>query len=327
MKVLVTGGAGFIGSHLVERLLELGHEISVIDDLSAGGHEFAGFLRGHPRCALVESTILDRKTVDRLVQNNDCVFHLAAVLGVKNCVDDPVKIIEVNVGGTRNIVESCHARKKRLVFSSTSEVYGKNSELPFAEDRSDRVLGPTSIHRWSYATAKALDEHLCLGYAKKGLRVTVVRYFNTYGSRAEGTPYTGVVPIFINAALRGEPLLVHGDGRQTRCFTYVKDCVDGTIRALRKEAEGNVYNIGTTDEISIADMAAKIIQLSGSPSEIRLVAHETVYGTGYEDMQRRVPDLSKAYAVLGYDPQTSLDRGLLETISWHRRRLADKRSG
>lgn len=327
MKVLVTGGAGFIGSHLVERLIELGHEISVIDDLSGGGSEFAELLREHPQCTLVEDSILNRETVEELVQSNDCVFHLAALLGVKNCVDDPAKIIEINVEGTRNIVESCHASKKKLVFSSTSEVYGKNSDLPFAEDRSDRVLGPTSIHRWSYATAKALDEHLCLGYAKRGLRVTIVRYFNTYGSRAEGTPYAGVVPIFINAALRGEPLLVHGDGRQTRCFTYVKDCVDGTIRALRKEAEGGVYNIGTTDEISIADMAAKIIQLSGSPSEIRLVPHETIYGVGYEDMQRRVPDLSKAYAMLGYDPQTSLDRGLLETISWHRRRLAEKRSG
>ncbi|WP_067929686.1 NAD-dependent epimerase/dehydratase family protein [Alicyclobacillus shizuokensis] len=316
MKFLVTGGAGFVGSHLVDKLLQLGHEVTTLDDLSNGKYNYIQSAMKHPNHDFVCGTIMDADLIDQLVSNHDGVFHLAAVLGVKNCVESPRKTIENNVLGTRNILESCFHRNKRVVFASTSEVYGKNSKVPFRED-SDRVLGATMIHRWSYATAKALDEHLCLAYTKEGLQSVILRYFNIYGPRSEGTPYAGVIPIFIRAALENRPLTVYGDGRQTRCFTYVDDCVACTIAAMESGTNGMVFNVGTTDEISIMDLAHRIKRMTGSASEIVLIPYKEAYGEGYEDMQRRLPDLSRTTEVLKYTNMTPLDEGLRKTIRWH----------
>jgi UDP-glucose 4-epimerase len=316
MKYLVTGGAGFIGSHLVDRLLEQGHRVTTLDDLSNGDYKYIRSAMQHPSHYFVKGTIMDETLIDRLVKYHDGVFHLAAVLGVKNCVESPRKIIENNVVGTKNVLDSCYKWKKKIVFASTSEVYGKNSNVPFRED-SDRILGPTTIHRWSYSTAKALDEHLCLAYTKEGLQSAILRYFNIYGPRSEGTPYAGVVPIFIRAALENKPLPVYGDGQQTRCFTYVDDCVAGTIAAMESTKNGLIFNIGTTDEVTILDLAQRIKQLTDSDSPIEFVPYKEAYGEGYEDMQRRVPDLARTREVLQFTPKTDLDDGLLKTIQWH----------
>jgi UDP-glucose 4-epimerase len=320
MKFLVTGGAGFIGSHLVDKLLEQGHEVTTLDDLSNGKYRYLGEALQHPNHSFVDGSIMNDTLVDKLVRESDGVFHLAAVLGVKNCVESPRKIIENNVLGSRIVFESCFQWNKRVVFASTSEVYGKNPNVPFRE-QSDRVLGSTAIHRWSYATAKALDEHLCLAYAKDGLQSVILRYFNIYGPRSEGTPYAGVIPIFIRSALENKPLMVHGDGQQTRCFTYVDDCVEGTIAAMESPTNGLIFNIGTTHEMTILDLAHRIKRLAGSESEIVFVSYKEAYGEGYEDMPRRLPDLARANEILHYTPKTDFDEGLRKTIEWHRREL------
>lgn len=316
MKFLVTGGAGFIGSHVVDKLLQQGHEVTTLDDLSNGKRRYMSRALGHPNHSFVNGSIMDTDLVEHLVSNHDGIFHLAAVLGVKNCVDNPRKIIENNVLGTRNILESCFQSGKKIVFASTSEVYGKNPNVPFREE-SDRILGTTMIHRWSYATAKALDEHLCLAYAKEGLQSAILRYFNIYGPRSEGTLYAGVIPIFIRAALENKPLTIYGDGQQTRCFTYVDDCVAGTIAAMESNSIGLIFNIGTTHEITIWDLALRIKQLSDSTSDIVFVPYKVAYGEGYEDLPRRLPDLSRTHQILHYTPRTDLDEGLRATIQWH----------
>lgn len=316
MKITVTGGAGFIGSHLVEKLLDLGHTVINIDNLSTGKRRFIQDFIDHPNHAFVEGTTLDRDLVRDAAAKSDVIFHLAAVLGVKNCVDNPLKVIEENIDGTRIILEEAYKQQVKVVFASTSEVYGKNDTMPFSED-ADRVLGATAINRWSYATAKALDEHLCFAYMQKGLPVTIVRYFNAYGPRATSTAYGGVLPRFITAAMNNRPLLVYGSGKQQRCFTYIDDTVRGTIMAADKRADGYVFNLGSHFETSIEDLAYKIRSLLQSSSEINLVPYEKAYGKGYEDIQRRVPDLTKVEKILGYKPKVELEHGLLKTMAWY----------
>nr|WP_309101230.1 NAD-dependent epimerase/dehydratase family protein [Fredinandcohnia onubensis] len=318
MKILVTGGAGFIGSHLVERLLEKGHDVTCLDDLSTGMKSFLSHVMNHPKFKFVNGSGLDRSLLKELIENCETVFHLAAVLGVKNTVENPLKVIEGNIDVTRNILELAFPRMVKVIFSSTSEVYGKNELLPFSEE-SSRVLGPTTTHRWCYATAKALDEHMCFAYAEKGLPVTVVRYFNSYGPRATSTQYGGVVPKFIRAALKGEPITVYGDGRQTRCFTYIDDTVKGTLLSMDAKFNNQVFNIGSNQLISINELAEKVKELTQSSSPIVHISYDQAYGTGYEDTLNRTPDLTKARKLLGYVPTVSFDEGLVRTIDWFKK--------
>ncbi|MGO4106649.1 NAD-dependent epimerase/dehydratase family protein [Paenibacillus sp. YAF4_2] len=321
MKILVTGGAGFIGSHLVESLLVAGHTVWTLDDFSNGRPEFLAHLSNHPRHSLIEGSVLDRKLVKKCMGHVDTVYHLAAVLGVKNTVEDPIKVIEGNIDGTRNILELAYPSRTKVIFASTSEIYGKNERLPFNE-MSDRVYGAPSIHRWSYATAKSIDEHMCFAYAAKGLPVTVLRYFNAYGPRQTNSQYGGVVARFITAAIKGEPLEVYGNGTQRRCFTFVDDTVSGTVAALSPETDGLAFNVGSTHSVTIIQLAQLIIQLSRSTSPVILKSYAEAYGPGYEDMPAREPDLTRAETILGYKPSVSLEQGLNKTIEWYRERLS-----
>ncbi|REE93145.1 UDP-glucose 4-epimerase [Paenibacillus taihuensis] len=318
MNILVTGGAGFIGSHLVSALLLQGHKVITLDDLSAGRREFLQEVLAHENHTFVHGSVLNRRVLKQCMDQAEAVFHLSAVLGVKNTVEDPIKVIEGNIDGTRHVLELAFRRGVKVIFASTSEIYGKNTILPFSET-SDRVYGAPSIHRWCYATAKSVDEHLCFAYADRGLPVTVLRYFNAYGPRQSNSQYGMVIPRFIRAALRGEPLQVHGDGSQSRCFTYVEDTVKGTISALGREADGLAFNIGSNRPTTVLELARMIISMTNSQSPIHFVSYEQAYGKGYEDMPARIPDLTRSGAILGYSPSISLEEGLANTISWSRR--------
>ncbi|MGA0064871.1 MAG: NAD-dependent epimerase/dehydratase family protein [Ilumatobacteraceae bacterium] len=314
MKVLVTGGAGYIGSHLVDRLVGEAHDVTVLDDLSTGS--MRNLEKSGASIHFVEGTILDHSLVERLVTESELVFHLAAAVGVGHIVADPLSSLITNTRGAENVIETCAATKTRLVLASTSEIYGKTTKMPMAED-DDRVLGSTNVHRWGYSTAKAIDEHLALAYADRGLPVSIVRYFNSFGPRLDPRGYGSVVANFMRQALDGEPLTVHGDGTQTRCFTFVDDTVDGTMRAgFRDEALGGVFNVGNDVETVIADLARMIIDLTGSKSTVELVSYEKRYGPRFEDTKRRVPSLVRAREVLGYSPTVALRDGLQRTLAW-----------
>lgn len=321
MNILVTGGAGFIGSHLVERLLQLGHRVWTLDDMSTGRLHFLEQVSRNPNHTFIQGSVTDPGVLRELVSGCDVIFHLAAVLGVKNTVENPLKVIEGNIDGTRNILKLAFERGIKVVFSSTSEIYGRNTQLPFHED-SDRVLGAPSINRWCYATAKATDEHLCFAYAQEGLPVSIVRYFNAYGPRQTSSPYGGVVSRFIKAALLGEPLQVYNDGSQIRCFTYISDAVEGTIAAMERDVDGLAFNIGSEKPITIADLAEKIRTIAGSSSTIEYIPYIDAYGSSYEDMPVRVPDISRARNLLQYEPRISLDEGLQLSIDWFQHQMA-----
>ena len=311
MRVLVTGGAGFIGSHLVDALVDEGAEVTVLDNLVTGR---ASNLDGPAR--LVEGSILDADLVDKEVEAADEVFHLAAAVGVRHIVDDPLGSLRTNTRGTEHGLDACARHRRRVLLASTSEIYGKSMTLPWRED-DDRVLGSTDVPRWSYATAKALDEHLALAHARAGLPVTIVRYFNSYGPRLDPRGYGSVVARFLGQALAGEPLTVHGDGAQTRCFTYVADTVRGTLLAARAPAAvGRVFNIGSDVETRLDDLARLIIDLTGSTSRIRHVSYESEFGDRFEDPARRRPDITRARTELGWEPKVPLDEGLARTLEW-----------
>ncbi|OUM83503.1 NAD-dependent epimerase/dehydratase family protein [Caldibacillus debilis] len=316
-KILITGGAGFIGSHLTEHLLKQGHAVDVVDDLSNGKPDFLNEVRDHPRFQFYRGSVLDGKLMEELIRKNDVIYHLAAVLGVKNTVRDPLKVIEGNIDGTRIIMELAHRQQKKVIFASTSEVYGKNPNLPYHE-HSDRLLGDPSVHRWCYATAKALDEHICFAYANKGLPVTVIRLFNVYGPRQIFSDYGMVVPVFISKALNDEPLPVHGDGSQIRCFAYVSDIVRGLELAMAKEADHHAFNLGSSDQVTILELAGRIKTLTGSRSTVEFIPYAEAYGPGFEDIPVRIPSLEKAKRLLHYVPQVSLDDGLKETVEWYK---------
>ena len=317
-RVLVTGGAGVIGSHLVDALLERGRTVTVLDDLSTGKQQNVAAHRDDPRFHFVRGDINDATTVDRLVGGADIVYHLAAAVGVKNIVRDPLNAVLTNVRGTENVLASAHRHGATVLVASTSEIYGKSPDAPFREE-SDRVLGPTSVHRWSYSTAKAIDEHLAFAYGEKGLRVSIVRYFNSYGPRIDERGYGSVIARFAVQALAGEPITVHGDGRQTRCFTYVSDTVRGTMLAAESDAgHGGVFNIGSTEEVTIGELAVVAREILGSRSAIVLTPYESYYGTGFEDTRRRVPDVSRARAAIGFEAQIRLRDGLARTLEWCR---------
>ncbi len=313
MKALITGGAGFVGSHLAEALLARGDEVHVIDNLSTGSIENIEHLKAEPRFHYVIDSILNEPVLAELVDRVDVVFHLAAAVGVRLIVESPVNTIETNVHGTERVLKHANKKRKKVLLTSTSEVYGK-AEAPFREN-GDLVMGPTSKGRWSYACSKAIDEFLALAYHKeKRLPVVVVRLFNTVGPRQTGR-YGMVIPNFVKQALLGHPLTVYGDGTQTRCFSYVTDIVGQLIAlAVEERAVGEVWNIGNDrEEVTIRELAERVKARTGAKSEIVLVPYDRAYEEGFEDMQRRVPDLSKLRALTGYEPQVSLD-GILDRV-------------
>nr|MBC7245583.1 GDP-mannose 4,6-dehydratase [Chloroflexota bacterium] len=310
MKALITGGAGFIGSHLAEYLLAQGHEVAVIDNLSTGRLENVQHLMTHSRFHLAIDTITSELVLDRLASECDCIYHLAAAVGVKLIVQSPVYTIETNIIGTAAVFRAAKRYRRPIILASTSEIYGKNEHVPFAED-DDRLLGPTTRSRWCYSESKAVDEFLALAYWKEcGLPVVIVRLFNTIGPRQTGR-YGMVVPRFVAQALAGEPLTVYGDGRQTRCFADVRDIVRGMVALAEcPQARGQVFNLGSDREIAIADLARLVIDITGSKSEIVYIPYEQAYEAGFEDMQRRVPDVSKVAAFIGWRATIPLEESI-----------------
>jgi UDP-glucose 4-epimerase len=321
MKVLITGGAGFIGSHLSDRLLEAGHRVTAIDDLSTGRLANIAHIDGAPGYQFVQETVMAESVMDRLVSECDVIYHLASAVGVELIVSRPVEVIERCVLGTELVLKTAHRYRKKVLLTSTSEVYGKNARVPFAED-DDRLLGPTTKSRWSYSCSKAIDEFLALAYYKeKRLPVVIVRLFNTVGPRQTGQ-YGMVVPRFVQQALAGKPLTVYGDGSQQRCFGYVGDIVGALVTLMEHPgAVGQIFNIGNTEEVSILELARRVIKLTNSSSTIQMVPYEVAYEAGFEDMARRIPDLTKIHTLIGYRPTVGLDE-IIAHIADHFREAA-----
>ena len=315
MKALVTGGAGFIGSHLCEHLLEKGWQVSVIDDLSTGRRSNVAQLDGNPAFELITDTILNSPLVEKLIRSSDAIFHLAAAVGVRLIIDEPVKSIETNVEGTSIVLRHARSHGKRVLITSTSEVYGKAGKVPFAE-ADDTVLGPTTTRRWAYAAAKTLDEFLAFAHwYETRLPVVCARLFNTVGPRQTGQ-YGMVIPRFVGQALRGEPITVYGDGEQTRSFCHVMDVVTALPTLIGcEESFGKAVNIGNDEEVSINHVARRVKELAGSSSPIVHVPYDRAYVEGFEDMMRRVPDVSLAGRLIGFKPSRSLDDILMSVIA------------
>ena len=319
VKALITGGAGFIGSHLAERLLDLGHEVLVLDNLSTGSIDNIAHLKADKRFSYVIDSVTTEPLLAELIDHSDVVFHLAAAVGVKLIVEHPVHTIETNVHGTEIVLKHANKKKKLVVIASTSEVYGKSTDLPFRE-AADLVLGPSVKHRWAYACSKLIDEFLALAYWKENkLPVIVVRLFNTVGPRQTGQ-YGMVLPTFVRQALAGDPITVFGDGTQSRSFTYVGDVVDALVTlASEPRAIGEVFNIGNRGEISIRDLADRVKAFAGSSSPIQFIPYDEAYEEGFEDMPRRVPDISKLRSLIGYEPKVDLDEIIRRVIDHGRR--------
>jgi UDP-glucose 4-epimerase len=313
LRVLITGGAGFIGSHLSDAYLERGDEVYVIDDLSTGSIENIQHLKNNPRFHYTIESVHNQPVVAELVDQCDVIFHLAAAVGVKLIVESPVRTIETNVRGTEVVLGLANKKKKKVLVASTSEVYGLSMEVPFRED-GNLVMGATTKGRWSYACSKAIDEFLALAYwREKKLPTIVVRLFNTVGPRQTGQ-YGMVIPNFVKQALAGRAITVYGDGQQTRCFGYVGDVVGALIKLMdQPDAVGQVFNIGSNEEVSILELAQRVKELTNSSSEITFVPYDEAYEEGFEDMPRRVPDISKIGALVGFRPEMKLD-GILQTV-------------
>jgi UDP-glucose 4-epimerase len=314
MNALITGGAGFIGSHLAEALLKKGNRVTVVDDLSTGQKENIRHIRSNSSFSFVEGTVLDENLMEKLIENCDVIYHLAAAVGVKFVIDNPIRSIETNVNGTDIVVRAASKKKKRVFLASTSEVYGKTENGLF-EENSDRIVGATTIGRWSYACSKALDEFLCLAYHReRELPVIIGRLFNTCGPRQTGK-YGMVIPRFVKQALTNQPVTVYDDGKQTRSFCYVGDSVRAIISLVEEpNASGKIFNIGSEEATTIENLAEKVVKLTGSKSEIVYVPYEKAYERGFEDMRHRVPDISKIRNLIGYKPRCNLDMILKEVI-------------
>lgn len=339
-RVLITGGSGFIGSHLTEALLKHGCQVTIIDDLSTGRFENISHLVGHPRFRFVIDSIMNEGVMDRLARECQVIFHLAAMVGVELIVKNPLRVIETNILGTHEVLRLANRYHKKILIASTSEVYGKSTQIPFRED-DDRVLGPTTKCRWSYATSKAVDEFLGLAYNRQlGLPVVIFRLFNTIGPRQSGQ-YGMVAPRFVQQALKGEPLTIYGDGQQSRCFCDVLDAVRALIGLMESpQAVGQVFNVGSTDEVTILELAQKVLTAvnrvnrvdsdaksklddqSQIQSQIRFVPYEQAYEPGFEDMRRRVPDITKVKATIGWEPRITLEETIFRIIEGFSTKLA-----
>ena len=322
MNILITGGAGFIGSHLAERLLADGHRLILVDDLSTGSMDNIAGLLGRPQVQFVRESVRNESTMTPLVDRCDVVFHLAAAVGVQLIVDQPVHTIETNIHGSEVMLNLANKFRRKILLASTSEVYGKNNKVPFNED-DDTTLGPTRFTRWSYACSKMVDEFLALAYhGQFDLPTVVCRFFNTVGPRQTGQ-YGMVVPRFVRWALRGEPLEIYGSGKQSRCFSNVADIVGALVKLIAcDEANGQVINIGTTESTTIDGLADKVIAMTGSKSTKTRRTYEQAYGRPFDDMLSRMPDLSKIERLIGYKPTHTLDETLRQIIDYERQQLA-----
>ncbi len=318
MRALITGGAGFIGSHLAEALLKEGHEVDIIDNLSTGSIRNVSHLKSQTKFKYVIDTLTNEPLLAELIDRNDVVFHFAAAVGVKLIVEQPVHTIETNVHGTEVVLKHANKKKKKVIIASTSEVYGKNLDVPFHED-ADLVMGATVKHRWAYACSKAIDEFLALAYYKeRGLPVIIVRFFNTVGPRQTGQ-YGMVLPSFVQQALANEPITVFGDGTQARSFTYIGDVVGCLMKLVAEpKAIGQVFNIGNKEEVTILKLAEMVKARTGSSSSIVFVPYDKAYEAGFEDMPRRVPDLRKVHDLVGYEPKVQLDEIITRVIEYFR---------
>ena len=321
MKTLVTGGAGFIGSTLCRMLLAQGDDVIVLDDLSTGTYENLEDMDDGKRLRLIVENVNNASITDACVREADRVFHLASAVGVRLIIDQPVKTLESIVGGTETVLKSCARYRRPFLLTSTSEVYGKGSKVPFCEE-DDTVMGPTSKRRWSYASAKMLDEFLALAYwVETRLPVVITRLFNTVGPRQTGQ-YGMVIPSFVRQALKGQPITVYGDGQQSRCFAHVQDVAGALAKLIATPAaRGKVVNVGNDSEITIMDLARRVKELTGSNSEIELIPYEQAYGEGFDDMRRRVPSLERAASLIGYRPTRTLDDILNDVIAYERTKI------
>lgn len=307
MRILITGGAGFIGSHLAERLLNDGHQVHVIDNLSTGKLENMETFKNHPKFSYSIGSILNRELLESLISQCEQVYHLAAAVGVKYIIENPLLSLKTNIVGTDHVLELANKYKCKVLITSTSEVYGKNDKLPFNET-ADRLMGPTQISRWGYATSKAVDEFYAQAFFReKKLPVVIARCFNTVGPRQTGQ-YGMVLPKFVKAALLDQPMIIYGSGKQTRCFADVLDVIDAFLRLMaEKKCEGEIFNVGTTEAISIEELAKKVKAMCNSKSKIEYMSYEDAYEEGFEDMMHRMPDLTKIKEFIGYEPRIPLD--------------------
>lgn len=317
MKILITGGAGFIGSHLAERLLQDGHKVSIIDNLSTGRLENIESFKDHPNFHYTIGSILNRELLEKLIHGVDQVYHLAAAVGVKYIIENPLLSLKTNIVGTDNILELANKHKAKVLITSTSEIYGKSEQVPFAE-QDDRLLGSTHISRWGYSCSKAIDEFMALAFFReKRLPVVIVRCFNTVGPRQTGQ-YGMVLPKFIKAALLDQPLVVYGTGKQTRCFADVSDVVDAFVMLMNSpNCEGEIFNVGTTESISIEDLAVKVRTMCQSKSKIEYMKYEDAFEEGFEDMMNRMPALDKIHEYIGYEPKMKLDDIINRMIDYY----------
>jgi UDP-glucose 4-epimerase len=319
MQMLITGGAGFIGSHLAEVLLAQGHSVTAVDDLSTGRFQNIAHLADQPNFQFVYESITNENVMDRLVSTSAVIFHLAAAVGVELIVKDPVRTLETNIQGSEVVLRLARRYRRKVLLASTSEVYGKNTQVPFRED-ADRVMGPTVKNRWSYAESKAIDEFLGLAYHKQfDVPVVICRFFNTVGPRQTGT-YGMVIPRFVQQALAGQPLTVYGSGDQTRCFCNVKDTVRAVVAlAAQPEAVGEIYNVGSQEEITMRALAERVLARTGSSAGIASIPYDQAYEVGFEDMLRRVPSIEKVNAAIGWQPTIKLDETLDEVIAYFKK--------
>jgi len=316
MKILVTGGAGFIGSHLAEKLLESGHEVFIIDNLWTGKLDNLSKIQNHKRLHLVVNTILDESVMNELIFKVDHVYHLAAAVGVKKIMDHPVETLDINVKGTEMVLRLANQFKKKVFIASTSEIYGKHLEHDLSED-DNRIMGTVKKRRWAYACSKTLDEFLALAYFdEKKLPIVIGRLFNTVGPRQTGQ-YGMVLPTFVQSALLGKPIIVYGEGTQTRSFTYVKDVVEAITRLMDEPAaEGDIFNVGNNTEVTINELAQKVKEMTGSNSEIEHIPYEKAYGPGFEDMEKRCPNIDKVKKLIVFEPSYDLEAIIQSVIDY-----------
>lgn len=326
MRIFITGAAGFIGSHLTEYFLRRNDEVTGLDNIPLNENVNLRDSLSNAKFRYFKDTILNEGLIKELINDSDVVYHLAAAVGVKNVLDDVLNVIKVNVAGSEIVLRCANIYNKRILFTSTSEIYGKNPKVPFSEN-DDAVLGPTTVDRWVYSMSKGLGEYICLGYKKEGLPVSIVRFFNAYGPRLDPEGSGRVISRFIRQALENKEITIIGDGTQTRSYAYIDDVIDGIVLAGEKEeAIGQIFNIGTEVETSINELVKMLSEIVGKKLKVKHIHYEEVYGSGFEDIYRRIPNTEKAKKILGFNPKVSLREGLKETLAWFKKEYSVAKS-